>query len=275
MKAFTFRSPMFVASLRSKTVAALPVSVPVSNLLLWFDPTDSSQRATAGDGSKHVVDKATAVADNAGVTQNTYALLNGAAFATVGGVTAVTTDGVNDYVGDDSNDSYTVDRPVVQNLNGAFTWAVWVYPTSGSTYNDLMGQGNGASVAGHYITIMPESTYNRTIQVVGPNASWKRSSIGVTLNQWNLIVYTKTSDASLPRTEQMYINNSSATFLSGAGDPDDPSDSSSQTLIGSINYNGAYTRGTKSLGEIFVYKEALSTADINNLWNSTKGKYGL
>jgi len=273
MKAFTFRSPMFVASLQPKTATALPVG----NLLLWFDPTDSSQRVTAGDGSKHVVDKATAVADNAGVTQNTYALLNGAAFATVGSVTAVTTDGVNDYVGDDSNDSYTVDRPVVQNLNGAFTWAVWVYPTNGSTYNDLMGQGNGgtSSGTGHYISIMPTSTYNRTIQVVGPNGNWKRSSIGVTLNQWNLIVYTKTSDASTPRTEQIYINNSSATFLSGTGDPDDPSDGSSQTLIGSINYNGAYTRGTKSFGEVFVYKEALSTADINNLWSVTKSKYGL
>ena len=270
MKAFTFRSPMFVASLQPKVAA----TVPVSNLLLWFDPTDSNQRVPAGAGSKHVVDKATAVADNAGVTQNTYALLNGAAFATVGGVTAVTTDGVNDYIGDDSNDSYTVDRPVVQNLNNAFTWAVWVYPTSGSTYNDLMGQGNGAGT-GHYISIMPTSTYNRTVQVVGPNGHWKRSSIGVTLNQWNLIVYTKTSDASTPRTEQMYINNNAATFLSGTGDPDDPSDVSSQTLIGSINYNAAYTRGTKSFAEVFVYKESLSTTDINALWSATKSKYGL
>ena len=251
-------------------------AVPTSNLLLWFDPTDSNQRVTSGDGSNHVVDKATAVADNASVTQNTYALLNGAGFSTVGGVTAVTTDGVNDYIGDDSNDSYEVDRPVVQDLNGAFTWAVWVYPTSGATYNDLMGQGDaGSSGTGHYMTIMPTTTYNRTIQVVGPNGDWRRSSIGVTLNQWNLIVYTKTSDASTPRTEQMYINNSAASILTGFGDPDDPSDTSSKTLIGSINYNGAYTRGTKSFGEVFVYKEALSTTNINALWSATKSKYGL
>ena len=122
---------------------------------------------------------------------------------------------------------------------------------------------------------MPTASYNRTIQVVGPNGDWRRSSIGVTLNQWNLIVYTKTSDASTPRTEQIYVNNSAASILSGFGDPDDPSDTSSQTLIGSINYNGAYTRGTKSFAEVFVYKKPLSKTDINALWSVTKTKYGL
>ena len=232
--------------------------------LLWFDPTDSSQRS-----GNYVLDKAVTVADTAGVRINDYVLLNGASFATVGGVTAVTTDGTNDYVGTDGTAV-----GLVQDLGGAFTWAIWVYPTSRSTYQDLLVQGNGGTSGGnngHYLSILVTSG---KVQIVGPAGVYNLSVSAVPLNEWSLIVYSKTSNASLTRDELLYINNSAVTIGSGAGDPDNPTNNSSKTLIGAITYNSSYYRGTKSIAEVFIYKTVLSTSQATSLWNATRAKYG-
>ena len=254
----------FVAQTGILETPAAPETGIRESGLLWFDPTDSSQRS-----GNYVLDKAVTVADTAGVRINDYVLLNGASFATVGGVTAVTTDGTNDNVGIDSTAV-----GLVQDLGGAFTWAIWVYPTSRSTYQDLLVQGNGGTSGGnngHYLSILVTSG---KVQIVGPAGVYNLSVSAVPLNEWSLIVYSKTSNASLTRDELLYINNSAVTIGSGAGDPDNPTNNSSKTLIGAITYNSSYYRGTKSIAEVFIYKTVLSTSQATSLWNATRAKYG-
>ena len=253
----------FVAQTGVLETPAAPETGIRESGLLWFDPTDSSQRS-----GLYVLDKAVTVADHAGVKINDYVLLNGAAFATVGGVTAVTADGTNDNVG-----TNVTAVGLVQDLRGAFTWAIWVYPTTRSTYQDLFVQGDGrdGGGTGHYLSISSSSGY---IQVVGPNGRYKLTVAAVPLNEWSLIVYSKTSNASLTRDELIYINNAATSFTGGVGDPDNPTDNSSKTIIGSIKYTDSYYRGTKSIAEVFVYETVLSTSQMTALWDDTRAKYG-
>ena len=251
----------FVAQTGILETPAAPATGIRESGLLWFDPTDSSQRS-----GNYVLDKAVTVADNAGVKINDYVLLNGASFATVGGVTAVTTDGTNDYVGTDGTAV-----GLVQDLGGAFTWAIWVYPTSRSTNQDLLVQGdggNGVGTDGHYMSILASSGY---VQIVGPAGQWDQSAAAVPLNEWSLIVYSKT--ASSTRNEKIYINNTATTLGGGAGNPENPTNNSSKTLIGSITYTSSYYRGTKSIAEVLVYETVLSTSQMTDLWNATRAKY--
>ena len=246
------------------TVAAAAPSIVASNLKLWYD--FSQIRSYPGSG--------TTLSDLSGNGDNAT-LTNSPTFSsTNGGV--LTFDRTDDYV-ISSSASNTVFAP-----STGYTIGSWVYPefTSGD-FTDQFGAnicgrvgptsngeisyalllGYGSFGMGAVQGIVYAYNYLNNFGFIGSSNRW-------TNNAWNFIMAGHSSN-----TVKIWVNGSHIGTISGMG-------------TGTLNYtNHRFTIGYQGsntfyrfrgkMGSSYAYNKLLSDAEVLQLYNSTRSRFGL
>lgn len=198
---------------------------------------------------------------------NNHATLVNSPTHTSGAGGYFTLDGTTQYAYVDTNDLPTTD----------FTFIHWEYPTEISTPTRTVWMATDTS-GGNELLIMSSAASNGTEVEVRLNNSIHTSTLEHTVNTWNMTTVRR-SGSSL----QIYENNltdfgsftNSATLVYGTGAPS----GIPRLLVGadtdSTNYGTINDFFQGRLGMMMVYNTALTDAEISNIFNATRGRYGV
>lgn len=192
---------------------------------------------------------------------NNGTLTNGPTFSS-GNKGIITFDGANDYV--------TLTRPASIVAGGSITVALWArWTTTGttaSTIQMLIDNNHSASpVQGFVIQDRPDLSKTLTFSA-NVATSGVQSTFQVGDGTWRHIVGTSTTGSS-----QLYINGvlDAQSAVGGMGVTLQPNLS-----IGYWQFNpGRYLNG--SIPQVLIYNRALSAAEVTQIFNATRGRFGI
>jgi hypothetical protein len=195
-----------------------------------------------------------------------YGLVGGIGATLVNG-TGYTSDGGGSFVFDGTND-YVITSANVGPLGAnPRTVCIWFYMPSAQSKN-VYGYGQGITGSIFDIITWDNSGYNR---VIGHYWAGGYDTIGTlpprnTLNVpgWNFVVHTYNGSAVSLYTNTVFSNstNLNLTTLDGP------------LTLGKGTYNG-YDHFTGKVSNIQIYNRVLTTAEMLQNYNATKGRYGL
>jgi hypothetical protein len=195
-----------------------------------------------------------------------YGLVGGIGATLVNG-TGYTSDGGGSFVFDGTND-YVITSANVGPLGAnPRTICIWFYMPSAQSKN-VYGYGQGSTGSIFDIITWDNSGY---IRVIGHYWSGGYDTIGSlpsrnTLNVpgWNFVVHTYNGSAVSLYTNTVFSNstNLNLTTLDGP------------LTLGKGTYNG-YDHFTGKVSNIQIYNRVLTTVEMLQNFNATKGRYGL
>ena len=195
-----------------------------------------------------------------------YGLVGGIGATLVNG-TGYTSDGGGSFVFDGTND-YVITSANVGPLGAnPRTICIWFYMPSAQSKN-VYGYGQGITGSIFDIITWDNSGYNR---VIGHYWTGGYDTIGTlpsrnTLNVpgWNFVVHTYNGSTVSLYTNTVFSNstNLNLTTLDGP------------LTLGKGTYNG-YDHFTGKVSNIQIYNRVLTTAEILQNYNATKGRFGL
>lgn len=172
-------------------------------------------------------------------------------------------DGVDDYI-------LTGQVPGTGTSTASHTFSIWVYPTSTAGNIISMSSSN------------PQTSWNmpplRALNQKFEGRAWSAGTLvsdTYTLNKWHHVVFVFEYNAvQANRGQYLYVNGKLA--ASETNMTYNSSGSDNYLFIGQQN-PGADNRGMFAgrIGSCLVYASALSAADVAQLYNAHKSKYGL
>jgi hypothetical protein len=196
---------------------------------------------------------------------------NALTISTVGTVNVDNTT-VNEVILDGSNDYVTIPHNAAMNLITNHSISVWFKQTTAATpWAALVGKGT--SDADEQYCLMLDSTrtsfYYDIGNAIGPYIQTSVSALS--LNTWYNVVVTQ-SRVSTTSTLSLYLNGVLQSATTN-GSTTTPNTNSSAFNIGVV-------RGTTypfpgSISSVQLFNTTLSAADVLNLYNSLRGRYGL
>ena len=190
---------------------------------------------------------------------NDGTLTNGPTFSSADGG-AFEFDGTNDYVSFSSS----------QNIGNEITISIWTNPTLNSTINALLSTKGSASSSGYALFVNEYNTNNKRLRFEignGSSHAWLHSATNIVSDgAWQNLVATcvrSTGSAILYKNSSIIANaNLLVTDWGNSGTFE----------IGRFpNTNFEYD-GKISL--VQVYNRVLTTAEVTQNYNATKGRYG-
>jgi len=227
-------------------------SAVTSNLILYYDPSDTSSYPGTGN----------LLSDLSGNS------LNG----TISNLTFT-----NPYFGYNGVSSQVTiaDNPLLEPGSGSWTTEAWFYVNSTPTSAVIMGKFDNGGSAQHVSYSIRINT-SRSLFAQYSNGNFatfvNSTSYTVSLNNWYQVVYVWTN-SGIVKTIETYINGVSIgsvnhTFTS---------------ILNSINplYLGSYNGGEFSqwlngrIGVTRIYNKALSSSEVLQNFNHDRSKYGL
>lgn len=186
-------------------------------------------------------------------------LTNGASISTIG-KGSFYFDGVNDQIRYDQNPDNTYNPLLLPEVSTCYAW---IYPLSGT--GGLFSHWSGGPVNLGY------QIYNQKISVYQYYSTWTEySSTGtnVPLNTWSMITWVRNSSTSM----SLYLNDT----LNGTLTPNIAGNQyfagGNQGVFGSL-WGFQFFNGY--LGYFSIYNVAHSLSDVQNQYNTFKGRYGL
>ena len=195
--------------------------------------------------------------------------------ATMTNITHDTTTSPNEF---QFNNGYIM-TPDIYNTVGAnesFSVDVWAYPTNGGVILSILGQSS-ININYHFSAMEFLNYSGRPTPAFGLWTGGITSANGSALyyNNWYHVVLTYDAGTSALKG---YINGSLvASTTSGYVSPMDSTSTSMHFAFGATDLtnmgNGNYFRG--NMGEIRVYDDELSSAEVLTNYNTTKARYGL
>lgn len=224
----------------------LPVT---SNLVLWYDPSNSASYPGTG----------TTVTDLSG---------NGLD-GTMSNITY--TSPYFTYNGTSSTVSIA-DNALLEPGSGDWTMEAWVYYTTitGSS-RIVMAKSNGGLAADWGYGIRTNSSGAAYIEVGNGTTSVNSPAGTVTTGQWYQLTGVWTNVAA--NTVEFYVNGVSQGSNSHAFSS--VKDTTNPLYLGSFN-NGQFAQWFAGrMGVVRIYNKALSSAEVTQNYNATKSRYGL
>lgn len=195
---------------------------------------------------------------------------NALTISTVGTVNVDKTT-VNEVIFDGSNDYVTIPHNAAMNLITNHSISVWFKQTSAvAQWAALVGKGT--SDADEQYCLILDSTRTSFYYDIGGSGPYIQPSVSaLSLNTWYNVVVTQ-SRVSTTSTLSLYLNGvlQSASTI---GPTFTPNTNSSAFTVG-------VARGTTwpfpgSISSVQLFNTTLSAADVLNLYNSLRGRYGL
>jgi hypothetical protein len=282
---FGIQNLSFLAQAQSVAAPIIPPpDFPTDDYLLHLRIYDNTSLEEDVNNSFHAIDLQGGTPDVVGVTGNHYDLLNGAAYASGGGVNYVAFDAANDYMGNDGDDTYVEDRGLVVDTRNPFSISVWCWfsgAVGGPSGNGIKwaGQGNtrGSSVygsGGFSLATLNQSDGLNKLRMYGPIGHSLDTEISCPTNSWFMIGLTKNSSNHISG----YINNTGVLMSSGAGDSGQRELSDKVAILElGRDYDGAsYSYGSfpKRISDIRAWSGAHSPAEMEVIYNDTKSNFG-
>jgi len=196
--------------------------------------------------------------ENSGTTaqdssgNNNDGTISGATWATGHSGSALSFDGLNDYINAGTNS--------VLDLNGAMTISAWVRPVGWSTgsIGAIVTRGAGGGTGYEFYTRQVSNSY--ALWDINPAVI---STIGPTFGEWQHAAVVV--DGS---TYRFYVNGEDA----GTGSWSLSPSGINPLLIGSFDGSSEFFNG--SIDELRIYNYALSNAEIQDLFNSQTSTCG-
>lgn len=234
------------------TLRSEPINnIVTSNLYANYDAVTVTNTSTIPDSS----------GNNRDAT-----LFNSPTTATVNGTKVLQLDSTsNQYFGNTSG--YGTD------LDSAFTFDVWCYPTSAGTAGTLISEwGNGTWDSGWQDNQMGFSSTEINMGVY--NAGYVTGSASWTANTWYHIVMTY--DGSASPTTRAYVNAvEGGTPLYGAKASPGGTFLSMGLPSGADYLNGVSGYFNGYIGAWKIYDRALTAAEVTQNFNALRGRYGV
>lgn len=195
--------------------------------------------------------------------QNNGTLTNGPTFSSAN-YGSIVFDGVNDYVGSNTN----------INTGQDFTATAWINPALlGSTRCAIVSNSyNSTSRNGWYLCTAGGNTNNTFFFSVGNDASYRIASANtLTLNQWVNVTAVCTSGGNIV----LYKNGTETTYAASSLTTGTVTYTSTQLNIGYRFVGGQSDPFKGNIAQVTVYNRALSAAEVLQNYNATKQRYGL
>ena len=167
-------------------------------------------------------------------------------------------DGTNDYVdcGTDTSLNFTT---------SAFSICAWIYTTPDGNSRRIF-ERRGSSTDGYSLrTDSVEGVYLTTYQVGTAQIS---SALKVSNNVWTFIVATRSGAAG-----KIYKNGVNATSTSGTHI--NPVTSTGNAYIGIDYVLSAHLAFSGKIDDVRIFSRALTAQEIIDLYESTRGRYGI
>ena len=180
-------------------------------------------------------------------------------------VGSIVFDGINDYI---FNTSFNYD-----DSSGTFTVLAWIYPTTvvtANAYEAIMNKSDsGNHVFSTYIHTSDNSMRAWHFDSGGSINNYE-SSLIISFNTWNMLAYV--FDQSVGYT--FYLKNSTTdSSETDSGAITARTDSTNQYMIGRWRNGGYHYSGR--MANVYHYTSALTSAQIQEYYNATKGRFGL
>ena len=198
---------------------------------------------------------------------NNGTLINGVGYSNTNGV-SLSFDGVDDYIAL-PNDIITTAN---MRANGV-TYSAWVRPTNFATSRRIVGQKPSSGYSDFASGGIGTNTSGKAQMIVyDDNIAYKYANGGTTLssNTWHLIIGTyDSSDKNI----KVYVNGS----LDSAATPIVTFSRllvNAENIIGSLRVMPAQSF-LGSISDVRIYNKALTAAEINQIFNTQKGRYGI
>lgn len=163
-------------------------------------------------------------------------------------------DGINDYC--------SVAHNNILNLTETFTISIWISPAN-NTDKYILGKNNAYAIIIGYQT-GNVNFFNLSYQ---PTAS--STQIQINNNEFTYICYTKDLN-TLSNNWKGYKNNNNIFTLTRSFTN---TTNSSDLTIGSANASVAYSQ--TNIAQVCLYNRALTTSEVSQNYNATKGRYRL
>lgn len=240
---------MIISGVTLKGVTVVDASPVLSNLVLYYDPANSSSYPGTG------------------TTVNSLATPN--LPGTMSNITY--TSPYFSYNGTSSQIS-VADNSALEPGSGDWTMEAWVYLSNNVGGKTILGRFNNGGGSADVSYSMRISNANAFAQMGDGSGNYINStSYIMSLNTWTHIMYVWKNIAT--NTLETYINGASIGSVSH----------SLSSILNSTNplYIGSYNGGEYSqwmngrVGVTRLYNRALSAAEVAQNYNATKSKYGL
>ena len=228
---------------------------PTSNLVLRLDASNEGSRDDETGGEPYL---------GSLVGGLKYQMINGAAFAAQGGVAVVSFDGVNDWMGDDTDDSYSAAELLSLNTGNDFSISAWFYIASLASSVELWSVHESSS---DNFRLHVDSNGAIKLGLNLNQTAYNSDNGAVAAGGWKNVTLTKTGSA----TYKTYVNKVEKTLSGGTH----TASANANLVIGKDTLApAAYAKAFK-LAEFYAYSEALSEANVEAIFDTTKTKYGL
>ena len=198
---------------------------------------------------------------------NTGTLTNGPTYSSANGGSLVF-DGTNDYVENTSpNLGISGDASV--------TLSCWFYFTgtsSAGSYVSLLSYGNGPTALDTFALAITD-VYRLVFAFNGGNNAISNQNV-IAANTWNNFVGTKTPGA-INTTTKLYLNGSEISITSASTGT--PNVTSRVIRVGRWTNDGVGNEYyyTGRIPQVSIYNRALTTSEVSQIYNATRGRYGL
>jgi hypothetical protein len=157
------------------------------------------------------------------------------------------------------------------------TMLVWCYPDSSgptSQYTGLLSYGNRSSSDSRLLSLYTSGTTMYVSSAYWGN-DYTPNNLSVTANAWNMVGMT-TLGSGVANNTTLYCGNASG-FNSVTGSSSSyatPLATQSKNLaIGCTDFGGRYMKG--KIVAAMIYNRALSTAEMQQIFNAFRGRYGI
>ena len=182
-------------------------------------------------------------------------LINGPTFSTLGGGSIVF-DGVNDYASFGNILNYTT---------SAFSFSYWINVASLTNSPNVFYKGS-YNTNGYYQQLSADGTINIVTSQTGAIQVTSSVSTSMIINTWLNIAFVRNGTSI-----KIYKNGVELTY-STVGTHSNPASSTDNFVLAS--YNGASLYNNCKISSFYNYNRNLSSAEVLQNFNSTKGGFG-
>jgi hypothetical protein len=239
---------MIISGVALRGVTVIDASPVLSNLVLWYDPSDPASYP----GTSTTINNLGAVALPGTMSNITF------------------TDPYFVYNGTNSTVS-VADNAALEPGSGDWTMEAWVYLSSSSGSKVVLGKfdpGGGAQDVSYAIRIQGAGIYS---QIGNGSTVVDTSLYTLPLNTWTQVVYVWKNVAT--NSLEAYVNGVSAGSVSHSFAS--ILNTSANLYIGSYN-GGEYSQWMNGrIGVVRLYNAALSAAQVLQNFDADRNKYGL
>jgi hypothetical protein len=153
-------------------------------------------------------------------------------------------------------------------INGALTIQTW---TNISSYNDKDRIIEKFESDGYNLQIRANNVLQLNMNGATKNNDFFSANNAISLNQWNLITLVLRWNGGVSNPSRVFVNNTQV--ISGAN-----TETSLGTNAGPLKFNAGIQVSREpvaKMGAIYIYTKELSTAEIQENFDATKGRFGL